>query len=287
MCASFQEAEDQALIRLFRVAVHELRNPLTAVTGILQLLQQDLPSGHADEQLVHLAQVETGRITCLLAEFAEAIHATDYALPTRFAPLNLGNFVRDLVAVFSSVHLGRRMSIRTSASLVVMGDDRRLAEVFHNLLGNAIKYSVDGSEIRVDLCATEHWALVSVFNEGLGIPPDQLDEIFAPFVRARNLAMSDPGGMGLGLYISRQIVENGTGDDFGRKVSPDKVRPSMSTYPSRRGDASAATIPMRFAVFGGARGLLCSHRKARPAPGGLGPKAGKPVISRQRTISRR
>ena len=209
MCAAYQNEEDQTLVRLFQMAVHELRNPLTAVTGILQLLQQDMPPGHADEQLVRVAQVEIGRLTCLLAEFAEAVGATGHTLPIRFAPLNLGEFVRDVVDACSRAYRERRVSIRTSAawSLMVMADDHRLAEVFHNLLSNAIKYSSAGSEIRLDLSETEHWALVSVFNEGPGIPPDQLDEIFAPFVRARNLAAHDPGGMGLGLYISRQIVE--------------------------------------------------------------------------------
>lgn len=209
MCASYEDAKDQALVRLFHVAVHELRNPLTAVVGILQLLQQDMPPGHTDEQLVRLAQVEIGRLTCLLAEFTEAVGTNGYTLPTRLAPLNLGDLVQDIVDAFSKVYLGRRVSNRTSTarSLVVMGDDRRLGEVFRNLLGNAIKYSFDGSEIRVDLSAAEDFAMVSVFNEGPGIPPDQLDEIFAPFVRVRNLAMSDPGGMGLGLYVSRQIVE--------------------------------------------------------------------------------
>jgi signal transduction histidine kinase len=90
---------------------------------------------------------------------------------------------------------------------LVLGDRGRLAQVLVNLLENALKYSPMGGPVRVTLTRAGPEVLVSVSDSGIGIPADQQAHLFERFFRARNAPISGFGGLGLGLYICRHIVE--------------------------------------------------------------------------------
>jgi signal transduction histidine kinase len=86
-------------------------------------------------------------------------------------------------------------------------DRGRLDQVLLNLLDNAVKYSPAGGTVRVTLAARRGQALVTVADEGIGVPAAQLDSLFEPFARAANALAPDYGGLGLGLHIARRIIE--------------------------------------------------------------------------------
>src|SRR6185295_5856722 len=87
------------------------------------------------------------------------------------------------------------------------GDADRLEQVVSNLLENAIKYSPDGGPVRVELGQQNAEIVLAVRDEGIGLPGDTTETIFRPFGRAPNAAQRNLPGMGLGLYICRNIVE--------------------------------------------------------------------------------
>jgi signal transduction histidine kinase len=100
--------------------------------------------------------------------------------------------------------------ISSGGSMPVRGDGRRLVEVLENLLGNAVKYSPDGGAVTVEIGREKDQAVVRIRDEGLGIPEAERGQLFERFFRT---SVAKPyGGVGLGLYISREIVTRMGGD---------------------------------------------------------------------------
>ena len=89
----------------------------------------------------------------------------------------------------------------------VNGDRDRLEQVLGNLLENAVKYSPDGSEVFVNVDDRGDHIVTSVCDGGIGIPADELSQVFERFHRGRQVSSTNYGGLGLGLYITKQIVE--------------------------------------------------------------------------------
>src|SRR5207237_566629 len=93
----------------------------------------------------------------------------------------------------------------------VAADPDRLEQVLTNLLDNAVKYSPDGADLRVRVQAKARGVLLEVQDHGIGLPPEAAERIFEPFSRAANAEDRQITGMGLGLYICRNIVEQHPG----------------------------------------------------------------------------
>jgi signal transduction histidine kinase len=89
----------------------------------------------------------------------------------------------------------------------INGDRDRLEQVLGNLLENAVKYSPDGSDITVTVEDKGDTLLTAVCDRGIGIPADELNQVFERFHRGRQVSSTNYGGLGLGLYITKQIVE--------------------------------------------------------------------------------
>jgi signal transduction histidine kinase len=95
--------------------------------------------------------------------------------------------------------------VDTGDGVVIQGDRRQLERVMHNVIGNAIKYSPDGTPVHVSVGRHDQWAVIAVRDRGVGIPREELPHIFTPFYRA-STARGIPG-TGIGLSGSRMIVE--------------------------------------------------------------------------------
>jgi signal transduction histidine kinase len=96
-------------------------------------------------------------------------------------------------------------------SATVMADPIRLDQVLTNLVGNALKYSPEGGDVRITLATEGEGRLIRIRDEGIGLPDGAAELIFQPFGRAANAAVRNLPGLGLGLYICRQIVERHAG----------------------------------------------------------------------------
>jgi signal transduction histidine kinase len=105
-------------------------------------------------------------------------------------------------------HPARRIDFSAGTpETIVVADPDRMRQVVDNLLSNAIKYSPEGSDIRVHLALEDGASLTSVSDHGIGIPRDEIPQLFERFHRARNVSSRYYGGLGLGLYIARAIIE--------------------------------------------------------------------------------
>jgi signal transduction histidine kinase len=196
---------------------HDLRNPLTAVSAITQLLNRNLErTGSIEPERLRAS------LNSLQGSAAQMTHLVDqlldYARLRLDRPLELNRQPTDLVAVTRRVvaaHEGTSERHRVLfdpvvPSLVGLWDEERLERVLQNLIGNAIKYSPSGGDINVrvwrEQAGDARWAVVAVQDPGVGIPPAELPRLFEQFYRATNVT-GRLAGTGIGLTTARQLVE--------------------------------------------------------------------------------
>jgi signal transduction histidine kinase len=195
------------------IASHELRTPVAGIKGYAQLLLRTLSRGQIDEaRLARSLQAlddAADRLTGLTYDLLDVSRIRLGQLPLRVTPIDLGTLVRDVTRRFED-QLDDRHALRVDVAgdpCVAVADAERLEQVLANLLENAAKYSPRGGEISVRLTTVGENAMLSVRDHGIGLPADASEAIFEPFGRAANAAKENVPGMGLGLYICRDIVQ--------------------------------------------------------------------------------
>jgi len=199
-----------------QVLAHELRNPLAAAFGLVQLVIRDLEPGSRGRGALHLrlAESELERLNGLVNEIISGYRVSSGRLPLDVRPIDLADVLTQSTAPYTlgfSEHVVTLTDL-PAGQIRMLGDANRLVEVMANLLSNATKYSPPGGRVWVSTEVGPERAVVKVEDEGIGIPPDQLESVFEGFYRASNLTNRQPGGIGLGLYISRDIARRHGGD---------------------------------------------------------------------------
>lgn len=204
-------------VKFIQTAMHELRNPMAGIKGILSLIRRRVETDKPVDNILELLDVmerEIDRLSNLLNQTLEAFRTQqeEIILSLNLQPINLVEVVRLALRPFE-VSTEKKIFTFTSdyPEINILGDFARLEEVFHNLLSNAIKYSPVDSEIEVKINLVNDHVIASVKDYGIGIPEEQVYKIFEGFYRASNLPAHDPGGMGLGLYICQQIIQRHNG----------------------------------------------------------------------------
>ncbi len=190
-------------------AAHELRTPLAALQGYLQLAQRRVDTD-ADERLLRyltLAVEQARRQATLVAELVDATRLHSGRLVLSLAPLDLVPLTTRVVEVAQVLAQGQAITLETGSDPVMIeGDAGRLEQVLLNLLTNAIAYASGTDRIDVRLRRQGGEAELTVQDYGSGIPPNALDAIFARFGRVDPIERPDGSGLGLGLFIAREIV---------------------------------------------------------------------------------
>jgi len=187
---------------------HELRTPLASVLGFSSLmLDRDLPSEETKRYL-EVIRTEARRLAALLNDLLDLQRVEQETLELRSEEVDLNDLLSTQVTLYSAQSDGHTLQFSPPGeSLLVRGDRDRLAQVVGNLLSNAIKYSPEGGTVEVTTTLIGDEAWIWVRDEGLGIPNDHQEQIFTKFFRGdvgRELGIA---GTGLGLVLSRQIVE--------------------------------------------------------------------------------
>jgi signal transduction histidine kinase len=195
------------------IASHELRTPVTTIRCTAQLLLSHLDRSDSEppKLLSRLQAVEkmSTRLTRLIADLLDVTRLRTGRLELRRESLDLARLVAEVVnqeRVEADSHSLPVLSVLGDLPLIVADADR-IEQVISNVLNNAFKYSPQDYRIEVVARAEGAGVLLTVADQGIGLPSAALDAIFEPFGRAVNAQRRQLPGMGLGLYISRQIVE--------------------------------------------------------------------------------
>jgi signal transduction histidine kinase/CheY-like chemotaxis protein len=195
---------------------HELRTPLNGIMGMLSLLLQGEVEPR-QRQFLQLAMDASNQLLGVVNDLLEMTNISMGRLELAAEPFDLRRGLADLFAACAE-DAGRRglsFSVATDADVpeVLVGDVSRLRQILLNLIGNAVKFTVAGSvTIRISRCATADdrtraTLLFSVHDTGIGIPVDKQRLIFERFAIAEDFLSKRYGAAGLGLSISKEIVE--------------------------------------------------------------------------------
>jgi signal transduction histidine kinase len=191
---------------------HELRTPLTSIRAFSEIVL-DNPDLDAEEQRRYLEIVvaETARLTRLINQVLDLAKIDSGTAEWRIGDVDLGAVVRDAAAEASQLFSGKgvQLELRMPAAVPpVAADTDRVMQVMLNLLANAAKFCPqDGGHAWVAVAVDHGVARVDVRDNGPGIPPDEHEAIFERFRRGGRTVDGRPAGTGLGLPISREIVE--------------------------------------------------------------------------------
>ena len=201
-----EEARDEFL----SVAAHELKTPLTSLRGFAQLLIMQMEEGQApDPRRLHKAldtiERQSEKLSVLVSQLLDVSRLQAGRLVLERKRTDVAALARHVLEAAAPRTRGHLLELRGAESVTGHVDPIRLEQVITNLVDNAIKYSPAGGPVRVTIAPSGASIRITVTDKGLGIPPEHRDRIFDRFHQAhveRRL-----GGMGLGLYISREIVE--------------------------------------------------------------------------------
>lgn len=215
---------------------HELRTPLTAIRGALGLISGGVAGSLPDKAggLVKVALANCDTLAALVNDILDIERLEDGGPPLVLEPVDLGAVVdrvlRDLGPTLDADGLTVDLEAASETPLLVSGDLERLSQMIANLMSNAIKFSPAGGRVRVGLGDADGMAVLTVTDQGPGIPDAFRDHVFERFSQADGSTTRGQEGTGLGLAIVRAIVERHQGDiSFTTVTEP----PSGTTFQVR------------------------------------------------------
>lgn len=207
---SAQKRADQEKDAFLSLISHEVKSPLTSIKGFSQLARRAAEQGHSGERVVrHLGVIEqqVERISRLVNDLSDAARIQRGALQQEPTNFDLAALARGVVEQQQVITASHHFALEIADEpLVVHADPARLEQVLTNLLTNAVKYSPDAARVFIGLARRDGFALLSVRDEGIGIPRAEQGQLFARFYRAPNAVSSGSAGLGLGLFITHELV---------------------------------------------------------------------------------
>ncbi|GAA0243761.1 ATP-binding protein [Cryptosporangium japonicum] len=211
----FQDLDRQKTDFISTVS-HELRTPLTSILGYLEILLSGDQGELTDPQERSLKVVERNaeRLRELVGDLLTLSRIGSGSLEMTATRVEVGSLLDGVREVFGPVAAGAGVALDAGGGdgLAVVGDDRQLERVLHDVVGNAVKFTPDGGSVRVAARGENTRVVFEVVDTGMGIPAADQDRLFQPFQRASNAVTSAVQGTGLGLAIARSIVERHGGE---------------------------------------------------------------------------
>lgn len=213
---------DRLKSRFLSMASHELKTPLTSISGLAQVLlrrtNRRLQAGpppepewlaeqQAQVERLELLNSQTARLGRLIDELLDVSRIESGKLAFRWEPVDVGELVQEVADRLQLITSKHVITVDPgSGPVTILADRDHLEQVLDNLVTNAIKFSPDGGRIEVRVVEGAGGVEISVTDPGVGIPSHQLEAVFGLFYQAEDPVSRHTGGMGLGLYISREII---------------------------------------------------------------------------------
>jgi signal transduction histidine kinase len=192
------------------IVSHDLRGPLMTISAVAALMEQQAPTDETGQRIRAWADRVRRSVDVmerLINDLLDFNCFEDGQLQVAAERLDIRSLIHAAMDAFHGVALAKGLSLEADLpaySVVTKHDPHRMLQVLSNLLQNAIKFTAEGGAIRIRVARAGTFCQVSVSDTGVGIPDGELSEIFERF---RQLNPTDRTGLGLGLYISRWIVE--------------------------------------------------------------------------------
>ena len=203
---ALKEAERQRE-EYIRAISHDLRNPLTGILGNAQIIQRYADRPAVVRRSAEIIVTAARRMSAMLRDLVDSARLEAGQMGLNVSPVDLRQLVIGLKGQLAEPADAERIQVETPEDLPrVAADPDRLERILANLLSNALKYSPPGSPVVVAATAREDGVVTSVSDQGPGIAPEELPRLFERYYRARE-ARERQEGLGLGLYIAKELVE--------------------------------------------------------------------------------
>jgi signal transduction histidine kinase len=193
--------------RMMGILGHDLRNPVSAVLALAGLLRRE--DGMSDKARERLGVIEQSarRMNEMIGTLLDFTRLRFHgSLPVAVEEIDLDELVRGIVAELQAAHRRRTIELCASGNLRGRWDPGRIAQLLSNLAANALWHGALESPVRVSLAGEGEAVLLSVSNRGPVIPPELVDRLFEPFQQGTDSSGNGRRGLGLGLFIVREIV---------------------------------------------------------------------------------
>jgi signal transduction histidine kinase len=194
------------------LASHELKTPLTSISGYLQIIERGLTPEDRNKNFIGKALAQVNKLSTLISDLLDVSKIQSGKLPLSYTKFNLTELVTDVAEMMQPNYASHKIELQYPEMPVMLNaDHQRVEQVVINLITNAVKYSPGADRITITVTSDNEKARVSVQDFGIGIDKDQQERIFSRFYRVENLA-SHMSGLGIGLYICHEIIERHKGE---------------------------------------------------------------------------
>lgn len=192
---------------------HELKTPVTSLHTFVEILQayHTKTNDKKSQFLLSKIAIQMKRLISLLHSFSNVYKMQTGKLILNKEPININLLVKEIVNTFQYISETHGVIAQGEIKHWVLADKDRINEVLVNLITNAIKYSPNADSVIINLSETEKDCIISVQDFGFGIPQEEQEKIFERFFRARKKKQYNIKGLGLGLYITSQIIKQHKG----------------------------------------------------------------------------
>lgn len=193
---------------------HDLKTPLTSVIGYLTLLRDEQQiSPELRDKYLSISLEKAQRLEDLINEFFEITKFQLTSISLEYSTVNVTRMLEQTVYEFAPMLTPKQLTcnLHAPADVYLTCDGDKIQRVFDNLLRNAVNYSYENSEIRIELTEDANSVQCQVINHGATIPREKLERIFEQFYRLDSARTSKTGGAGLGLAIAKEIVRKHNG----------------------------------------------------------------------------
>jgi PAS domain S-box-containing protein len=223
---------DRLKTQFLNTVSHELRTPLTPIQLQLDVLEARPDADGTRQKAVQILDRNVRRLTRLVQDMVEVSRLQSGRFRVEKAPVDLRRLIQE--GVDSYLEPARQVDVHLEfegeAALPTSADPHRIGQVMSNLLSNALKFTPAGGRIEVSAHARDGNAVVSVRDTGTGLSADQIARLFQPFTQVHEESRAH-GGTGLGLYISRGIVEAHGGKLWAESAGPGQGATFTFTLP--------------------------------------------------------
>ncbi len=233
---------------------HDLKTPLTSIQGFAQaILDGTAANSTSIQQAAQVIYDEAGRMNRLVLELLDLARMEAGTFGFEQLPVDLVDLLSNVVEKFtpqarqSQVNLSLEIAAQGDSHPSILADSDRLAQVFTNLIDNALKYSVPGGLVTVSVRPVETWAEVQVSDTGPGIPPAELGRIFERFYQTdKARSGGNMRGLGLGLTIAREIIQahGGVISAYNRAQKDLTANPDSAHTSSGHGSVFVVRLPL-------------------------------------------
>jgi len=250
--------QDRLKTEFLATLAHELRNPLAPIRSGLQLMRRTRADPAAVARVQDIMDRQLDHLVHLVDDLLDIARITRGQVELKPDWIDLGEVLSAAVETSMPLIEGarHRLDLRLPATpLTLHADFTRITQVISNLLNNAAKYTPRGGAIVLAAERDGDDAVIAVSDNGIGIPPEALDEVFKMFTQVSQHAQHQPGGLGIGLSLVRRLVEMHGGTITAASGGVDRGSVFTVRLPLARRAAAAESAPAPADAGGAAQGM--------------------------------